>query len=178
MQGICPGATTIVAPKSVGSRSTNWQMNVISWGEFNGFPGQIGPNHADRLDRASRVLSASIPRKKPQAKKNTSVLSIETAYGPTPRRSVPKDQTSTEPFSRSTAISNIKTHNVTINRNRNAIYRHKVNSRVELNLEVWMRGCVDVVMGVCARARESRGSALPSWRGKLAVHAPMHASIH
>jgi hypothetical protein len=28
--GICPGATTIVAPKSVGSRTTNGQMKAIS----------------------------------------------------------------------------------------------------------------------------------------------------
>jgi hypothetical protein len=62
---------------------------------------QAGPNYTDRLDRASKVLSARIPRKKPQAKKSPSVLSIETAYEPTPRRSGPKDQTSTEPFSRS-----------------------------------------------------------------------------
>ncbi len=30
LPGICPGATTIVAPKSVGSRTTNGQMKVIS----------------------------------------------------------------------------------------------------------------------------------------------------
>ncbi len=47
-------------------------MSAISSGEFNSFPGRRdGPNHADRLDRASRVLSARIPRKKPQAKKKT-----------------------------------------------------------------------------------------------------------
>ncbi len=77
-----------------------------------------------RLDRASRVLSARIPRKKSQAKKIPSVLSVETAYEAIPRRSVPKDQTSTEPFSRSNN-SHIKRHNVTINRNRNAIYHFR-----------------------------------------------------
>ncbi len=44
LPGICPGATTIVAPKSVGSRTTNRQMNAISYGEFNGFPGYIRIN--------------------------------------------------------------------------------------------------------------------------------------
>ncbi len=83
LPGICPGSTTIVAPKSVWSRTTNGQMKAISQGEFNGFPGRRdGPNHADRLNRASGVLSAGIPRKKPQAKK--SPLSVETAYEPTP----------------------------------------------------------------------------------------------
>jgi hypothetical protein len=60
-------------------------MKAICKGEFNGFPGWRGkPNHADRLDRASIVLSARIPRKKPQAKKSPSVLSNETAYELTP----------------------------------------------------------------------------------------------
>jgi hypothetical protein len=82
--GICPGAT-IVAPKSEGSRTTNGQMKAISQGEFNGFPGRRdGPNHADRLDRACRVLSARMPREKTQAKKSPSVLSVETAYELTP----------------------------------------------------------------------------------------------
>jgi hypothetical protein len=72
---ICPGATTIVAPKSVCSRTTNGQMKVISLGGR-----RDGPNHADRLDRASRGLSARMPRKKPQAKKSPSVLSVEPAY--------------------------------------------------------------------------------------------------
>jgi hypothetical protein len=66
--GFCPGATTIVVPISVGSRAT---MKAISWGEFNGFLGRRdGPNHADRLDRASRDLSACMPCDKPQAKKS------------------------------------------------------------------------------------------------------------
>jgi hypothetical protein len=43
-----------------------------------------GPNHADRLDRSSRVLSARMPGKKSQAKKSPSVLSVETAYELTP----------------------------------------------------------------------------------------------
>ncbi len=74
MQGICPGATTIVTPKLVGSRTTNGQMKATSKGEFDGFPGlRDGPNHADRLDRASRVVSACIPRKKPQTKESPSV---------------------------------------------------------------------------------------------------------
>ncbi len=46
--GICPGATTVVAPKSVLSRTTNRQMKATSQGEFDGFPGRRdGPNHAD-----------------------------------------------------------------------------------------------------------------------------------
>jgi hypothetical protein len=78
LPGICPGATTIVAPKSVGSRTTNRQMKAIFLGEFDGFPGRrVRPNHADRLDRASRVLSARTPSKKPQAKKSPPVLSVE-----------------------------------------------------------------------------------------------------
>ena len=84
---ICSGATTIVAPKSVGSRTTNGQMKATSKGDFDGFPGRRGgPNHADRLDRASRVLSAYIPSKKPQTKKSPSVLSVETAYELTPSK--------------------------------------------------------------------------------------------
>ncbi len=55
-----------------------------------------------RIDSTEHpVLSACIPHKKPQAKKSPSEFSVETAYEPTPRRSVPKGQTSTEPFSRS-----------------------------------------------------------------------------
>ncbi len=81
LPGICPGTTTIVTPKSVGSKTTNGQMKATSKGEFDGFPGRRdGPNHANRLDRASRVLSARTPSKKPQAKKIPSALSVETAY--------------------------------------------------------------------------------------------------
>ena len=125
MPGICPGATTIVAPKSVGSRTTNGQMKATSKGEFDGFPGRRdGPNHADRLDRASRVLSARIPRKKPQAKKSPSVLSVETAYEPTPSEASQRTKPAQNHFPDATAISHIKRHNVAINCNslRLAIY--------------------------------------------------------
>jgi hypothetical protein len=62
LPGICPEAATIVAPKSVGSRTTNGQMKATSKGEFNGFPGRRdGQNRADRLDRASRVFKLASP---------------------------------------------------------------------------------------------------------------------
>ena len=40
MSSISPGATTVVAPESVGSMTTKGQMKPTSWqGEFNGVPG-------------------------------------------------------------------------------------------------------------------------------------------
>ncbi len=123
MPCIRPGATTIVAPKTVGSRTTNGQMKAISLGEFNSFPGRRdGPNHADRLDRASRVLSARIQRKKPQAKKSPSVLSVETAYELTPSEESQKTKPAQNHFPEATAIRHIKRHNVLINHNRIEIY--------------------------------------------------------
>jgi hypothetical protein len=48
LPGIYPGATTIVAPKSIGLRTTNGQMKATFQGEFDGFPGRRGgSNHAD-----------------------------------------------------------------------------------------------------------------------------------
>ncbi len=105
------------------SRTTNGQMKAISYGEFNGFPGRRdGPNHADRLDRASRVLSARMPRKKLQAKKSPSVLSVEAAYQPTPSVASQRIKPGQNHFPDATAISHIKRHKVAINRNRIAIY--------------------------------------------------------
>jgi hypothetical protein len=123
LPGICYGANTIVAPKSVGSRTTKGQMKATSKGEFDGFPGRRdGPNHADRLDRASRVLSASTLRQKSQAKKSPSVLSVETAYQLTPSEASQKTKPAQNHFPEATAISHIRRHNVTFNHDRIAIY--------------------------------------------------------
>ncbi len=75
--------------QSVGSRTTNGQMRATSQGEFDDFPGwRDRPNHADRLDIASRVLSARTPRKTvtPHAKKSPSVYSVEAAYELSPSK--------------------------------------------------------------------------------------------
>ncbi len=81
-------------------------MKAISEGEFNGLPGRgDGPNHADRLDRASRVLSARMPRKKPQAKKGPSVLSGETACELIPSEVSQRPKPAQNHFPDATAIS-------------------------------------------------------------------------
>jgi hypothetical protein len=95
-------------------------MEAIFQGEFNGFPGRRdGPNHADRLDRASilRVLSACMPRKKPQARKSPSVLRVETADEPTLSEASTKTKPAQNRFPDATAIGLIKRHNVTISHN-------------------------------------------------------------
>jgi hypothetical protein len=63
-----------------------------------------------------------MPRKKPQAKKSPSVLSVETAYEPTPSEASQRTKPGQNHFSDATAINQIKRHNVAINCNRNAIY--------------------------------------------------------
>jgi hypothetical protein len=67
-------------------------------------------------------LSARIPRKKPQAKKSPSILSVETTYELTPSEASQKTKPAQNHFSEATAISHIKRHNITINHNRIAIY--------------------------------------------------------
>jgi hypothetical protein len=61
-------------------------------------------------------------RKKPQAKKSPSVLSVETAYEPTPSEAYQRTKTAQNHFPDATAISHVKRHNVGINLNRIAIY--------------------------------------------------------
>jgi hypothetical protein len=63
-----------------------------------------------------------MPRKKPQAKKSPSVLSVETAYEPTPSEASQRNKPAQNHFPDATAISHVKRHNVAINRNRIAIY--------------------------------------------------------
>jgi hypothetical protein len=63
-----------------------------------------------------------MPRKKPQAKKSPSVLSVETAYELTPSEASHKTKPAQNHFPEATAISHIKRHNVTNNHNRIAIY--------------------------------------------------------
>jgi len=63
-----------------------------------------------------------MPRKKPQAKKSPSVLSVETAYELTPSEASLRTKPAQNHFADATAISHIKRHNVAINRNRIAIY--------------------------------------------------------
>jgi hypothetical protein len=64
-----------------------------------------------------------MPRKKPQAKKSPSVLSVETAYEPTPSEASQRTKPAQNHFPDATAISHVKRHNVAINRNRIAILR-------------------------------------------------------
>jgi hypothetical protein len=63
-----------------------------------------------------------MPRKKPQAKKSSSVLSVETACEQTPSKASQRTKPAQNHFPDATAISHVKRHNVTINRNRIAIY--------------------------------------------------------
>jgi hypothetical protein len=63
-----------------------------------------------------------MPRKKPQAKIFPSVLSVETAYEPTPSEASQRTKPAKNHFPDATAISHIKGHNVAINCNRIAIY--------------------------------------------------------
>jgi hypothetical protein len=58
MQGICPGATTIVASKSVGSRTTNRQMNANSKGEFDTHD---DTSQAGETDQTTRIDSTEHP---------------------------------------------------------------------------------------------------------------------
>jgi hypothetical protein len=68
------------------------------------------------------VWSACIPRKKPQAKKSPSALSVETEYELTPSEASEKTKSAQNHFPEATAIGHIKRHNVTINQNRIEIY--------------------------------------------------------
>ncbi len=70
----------------------------------------------------SRVLSARMPRKKPQEKKSPSVLSVETAYELIPSEVSQRTKPAQNNFSDATAISHVKRHNVAINGNRIEIY--------------------------------------------------------
>jgi hypothetical protein len=63
-----------------------------------------------------------MPRKKPQAKKSPSVLSVETAYEPTPSEASQRTKPAQNHFPDATATSHVKIHNVAINHNRIAIY--------------------------------------------------------
>jgi hypothetical protein len=64
-----------------------------------------------------------MPRKKSRAKKRTSVLSVETAYEPTPSEASQRTKPAQNRFSDATAISqHVKRHNIAINHNRIAIY--------------------------------------------------------
>jgi hypothetical protein len=63
-----------------------------------------------------------MPRKKPQAKKSPSVLSVETAYEPTPSEASQRSKPAQNHFPDATAIRHVKRHSVAINRNRIAIY--------------------------------------------------------
>jgi hypothetical protein len=55
-----------------------------------------------------------IPRKKPQAKKRPSVLSVETAYQLIPSEASQKIKPAHNHFPEATAICHIKRHNLTI----------------------------------------------------------------
>jgi hypothetical protein len=61
-------------------------------------------------------LSSCIPRKKAQAKKSPSVLSVETAYELTPSEASQKTKPAQNHFPEATAISHVKRHKVVINR--------------------------------------------------------------
>jgi hypothetical protein len=63
-----------------------------------------------------------MPHKKPQAKKSPAVLSVETAYEPTPSEASQRTKPAQNHFPDATAISHVKRHNVAINRNKIAIY--------------------------------------------------------
>jgi hypothetical protein len=67
-------------------------------------------------------LSARIPRKKPQAKKSPSVLSVETAYELTPSEASKKTKPAHNYVPEATVISHVKRHNVTIDHNKIEIY--------------------------------------------------------
>jgi hypothetical protein len=63
-----------------------------------------------------------MPRKKPQAKKSPSLLSVETAYELTPSEASQRTKPAQNHFPDATAIRHIKRHKVAINRNRIATY--------------------------------------------------------
>jgi hypothetical protein len=63
-----------------------------------------------------------MPGKKLQAKKSPSVLSVETAHELTPSEASQRTKPAQSYSPDATAISHVKRHNVTINRNRIAIY--------------------------------------------------------
>jgi hypothetical protein len=63
-----------------------------------------------------------MPRKKPQAKKSPSVLSVETADELTPSEAPQRTKPAQNHFPDATAISHVKRHNVAINSNRIEIY--------------------------------------------------------
>ncbi len=67
-------------------------------------------------------MSARMPRKKPQAKKSPSGLSVEAAYEPTPSEASQRAKPTQNHFPDATAISHVTRHNVAINSNRIAIY--------------------------------------------------------
>jgi hypothetical protein len=60
-------------------------------------------------------------RKKPQAKKGPSVLSVQPAYELNPSEASQRTKPAQKHFPDATAISHVKRHNVAINRNRIAI---------------------------------------------------------
>jgi hypothetical protein len=63
-----------------------------------------------------------MPRKKPQAKKSPSVLSVEAADEPIPSEASQRTKPAQKIFPDATAMSHVERHNVAINRNRIAIY--------------------------------------------------------
>jgi hypothetical protein len=70
-------------------------------------------------------LSARIPRKKPQAKKRHLYSALKQHMSQLPGEVSQNTKPAQNRFPEATAISHIKRHNVTIDRNRNAIYHFR-----------------------------------------------------
>ena len=74
MSSISPGATIVVAPKSVGSMTMKGQMKPTSWqGEFNGVPGRR--EQPDQCSRTySRIKYSNRPDLQKKSQKKSSIV--------------------------------------------------------------------------------------------------------